>query len=138
MDWESEINCEACGAWMTLPNDFFPDDARSQIYRALQCPNCTNMTMLCYTPNRGIDVVEPLSTYSMGEEMFGYFFPPFPMAIVPMTPLELRALERDTVKQRKRTKRNKRRWKIVYKGKLGEDASPTRHTTPNRKIKKNL
>jgi hypothetical protein len=141
MGWENtQVQCQVCGAWSTLPSDFFPDEARSQIYRGLQCLNCDNVTLLLYTPSRGVDVVEASSTYSMGEQMFGYFFPPFanmPIGIIPIEEMRARVREGAT-KQRKPTKRNKRRWKIIYKGKLSDDESHIRHPDPNRKTKKDI
>lgn len=141
MGWEdTQIQCQVCGAYSALPYDFFPDEARSQIYRGLECPNCRNITLLVYTPSRGVDIVEASSTYALGEKMFGYYFPPFsavPVGIVDTEEMKERIRE-GAAKRRKPTKRNKRRWKIVYKGKLSDDASHSGQPDPNRKTKKDV
>ena len=139
MEWgDTQTKCELCGAWVALPDDFFPDDPRSVIYRALPCPNCENLTMLCYTPGSGIATIDTASAYRMGDAMFGYFFPAYPIGIIPSSLEEMADSEREVVKQRKRAKRNKRRWKIIYKGKLGEDARHSGQPPSTRKTKKNL
>src|SRR3989338_1125691 len=139
MGWgERQIKCGVCEAWVNLPDDFFPDDPRNVIYRALPCPKCGNLTMLCYTPGSGPAVIDSASTYLAGSEPFGYVFSPFPMGIIPISLDDVVEMEREMKKNRKRTKRNKRRWKIIYKGKLGEDARHSGQPPSTRKTKKNL